>query len=133
MIYRPTPKQIYEYMIATYNGYLLPVKYIDDYFFTVFIPSDFYSLYISESRTIIQRWMDIIGNKSYFRIIDWFMKIKKNRIYIFQKENIFTYDWFILLSICSENNLIVDSVQIDSFEGTIYDIEPASKRLKVRL
>lgn len=136
MIYRPTPKQIYEYMMATYNGYLPAVtreSYIDGYFFSVYVPNDFDSISLIGSRKIIQEWMRIIGNDSTFNISDWLRRFKRERFYTIQTENLHTYDWFILLSICSENNFIIDSILNNNFEGTIYDIEPVSKRLKVRI
>jgi len=135
MIYKPTPKYIYDFMQSLYHGYLSSVSrilYIPYYLFTVYIPNDL-DISTTESYNIIQKWLQITNYTTSFDLYNRLKMLKNKRYYVLHEEDPYTYDWFILLSICAENNLIIDSVFNDHSEATIYDIEPASERLKVRI
>ena len=146
MIYKPTLKQIKECMYRQYNyggeDLVHPEETPINWFFTVYIPIDIYNLNIEteeELQGIFDFWKAIriacnLGDT--YNLIDSLTKLKKKRFYCFYDCDIYEcYDWFVLLGICVANNFIVDSNQIDYCESAsvIYDIEPATPRLKVRI
>lgn len=134
MIYRPTPEQIHDFMMNTFRR-ILPrnhLEHINSYLF-ICMPRDLDTLSTSMSRNIICKWLELIDNKAAFNVYDWLKKFQLGRYYLLNSENLYTYDWYALLSICSENNLIVDSIYNNNLGAVIYDIGLASERLKVRI
>jgi len=142
-IFKPTLKQIKECMFRLYyGGYVEPVTPDEspiDWFFTVYIPSDFKTTLIigEETQEIINLWMDIrkeckLDDTPYDIIVE-LEDIKHDKYYEFHDSLVEYYDWFIILAICVENNFIVDSIKLNNFGSIIYDIEPATPRLKVRI
>jgi hypothetical protein len=139
-IFRPTLEQIKECLLCMYYGSHEEFKnnISDDWIFTVYIPDDFdLSLEIGHTtQEIIQIWLDIRKENNIndpYNVWEEFKRLKEDRIYKFVSSLVEYYNWFVILAICVENNLIVDSVEKDDGgESTIYDIEPATPRLKVR-
>lgn len=145
-IFRPTLKQIKDCMVRQYQGgvreeSIPPNESPLNWFFTVYIPNNLDTLYIEvneELQEIFELFKNMrleCGIYENYNFIKGLSELKKNKLYSFHSEYIEYFDWFILLSICVANNFIVDSKQINICEcsSIIYDIEPATPRLKVRI
>lgn len=144
-IFRPTLKQIKDCMIRQYDGIgdeIIPSEESPlNWFFTVYIPKNLDILYIEvgkETQEIFDLWKDMrreCGLEEKYDFIEVLKILKSKKFYSFHEDLIEYFDWFVLLAVCVENNFIVDSKLINYCDciPTIYDIEPASSRLKVRI
>jgi len=140
-MFRPSLGQINSTMAAKYYGYELsqdqdPDDDLMNWMFVVYIPKDYELIIGSYTQTILDFYMKIHKEENEddaYNIRKEFSNAMERNNYNEFYEDEDDYTWFVFLAICIENNFIVDAIDIRIGRPSIYNIEPATPRLKVRI